>query len=68
MSVVSFIKNSYDPDADEPRSRAGVFARMLIILFGGLIATGIGVALVFGVASLIWGGTFAGFVQQISGA
>jgi hypothetical protein len=41
---------------------------MLLILFGGLVVAAIAVALVLGVAALIWGGTIVSLVQQIAGA
>ncbi|QDZ15843.1 hypothetical protein [Humibacter ginsenosidimutans] len=67
MSVVSFIRNAYSTEADERQSRAVVLVRMLLILVGGVVVTAIAAALMFGVASLIWGGTIANIVQQVAG-
>ena len=66
MSVASFIRNTYNAD-DEQQGRGAVFGRMLLILFGGAVVTVVVAGLMFGVASLIWGGTIVSIVQQIAG-
>jgi hypothetical protein len=67
MSVTSFIRNTYDPDTRQ-QAPSAVLVRMLLILFGGLVVAAIAVALVLGVAALIWGGTIVSLVQQVAGA
>jgi hypothetical protein len=67
MSVTSFIRSAYNADADEQQSRAIVIARMLLILFVGAVVAAVAVAVMLGIAALIWGGTIASIAQQIAG-
>ncbi|WP_243065168.1 hypothetical protein [Humibacter sp. RRB41] len=74
MSVITFTRNLFDgsvdgggDDAGTPRGRTATLLRMLLILLGGLVVTGVAAALVFGVAALIWGGPVGSIVQQLAG-
>ena len=67
MSVTSFIRSAYITDADESQSRATVLARMLLVLFVGAVIAAIVVAVMLGIAALIWGGAIASIAQQIAG-
>ncbi|MHA7984442.1 hypothetical protein ACX9R5_01435 [Rathayibacter sp. CAU 1779] len=67
MSVTSFIKNVYEPDAVETRGRASVVGRMLLILFGGVVVAAVAIGAVVGIVSLIWGGAIVSIVQQVAG-
>ncbi|GAB3803019.1 hypothetical protein GCM10028798_21210 [Humibacter antri] len=64
MSVWSFIRVVGETDR-EPRGRVSVFVRMLLTMLAGALAAGVAVALIVGLAVLIWGGTFTGLAQQI---
>ncbi|MGN6199331.1 hypothetical protein [Humibacter sp.] len=63
MSVWSFIKVVGDTDR-EGRGRVAVFLRMLVTMLAGAVVAGVAVAMVVGLAVLIWGGTFVGLAQQ----
>ena len=68
MSVISFTKNLFDGDgAGRARGRVATLFRMLVILLGGLVATSVVVALVFGAAALIWGGPIGSIAHQLAG-
>lgn len=63
MSVLSFIKVVGDTDR-AGRGRVAVFLRMLVTMLAGAVVAGVAVAMVVGLAVLIWGGTFVGLAQQ----
>ena len=67
MSVISFTRNLFDDERDGRRGRASTLFRMLVVLLGGLVVTGVAAAVVFGVAALIWGGPIGSIAHQLAG-
>lgn len=63
MSVWSFNRVAGDTDR-EGHGRVAIFLRMLLTMLVGAVVAGVAVAMVVGLAALIWGGTFVGLAQQ----